>query len=87
MGKLLSVIYKVELTIVVKKSSVVASWGISPTPEPIDVKCAESLRLCFPPKTDAEQVIAYLKHRYGKSFHSIQSVSTDGFVDVVEVAK
>ena len=87
MVKLLSVIYKVELTIVVKKSPVIVSLGISPAPEPADVKCAESLRLCFPPRTDCEEVITYLKHRYGKIFHSIQSISTDGFVDVVEAIK
>lgn len=87
MVKLLSVIYKVELTILAKEIKPVVSWGASPAIELSEVKRSESLRLCFPPKTDAEQVIAYLKHRYGKSFYSVQSVSADGFADVVEVNK
>lgn len=85
MVKLLNIIYKVELAIMVKKRHAMVSWGISPEPELVDAKHTESLRLCFPPKTDAEQVIAYLKQRYGKKFHSVQSVSIDGYVDVVDL--
>jgi hypothetical protein len=75
MGKLLNVIYKVELTIIVKKRETAVSWGISPPAKLVDARHAESLMLCFPPKTDVEKVIAYLKQRYGEKFHSVQSVS------------
>ena len=85
MIKSLSVIYKVEFTITVKKRQV--SWGIGDIGSSgVEANQAESLRLCFPPKTDVEQVIAYLKQRYGKTLHSVQSVSIDGHVDVVGVS-
>jgi len=94
MVKSLSVIYKVELTITVKNIRP-KSWGTEKYPKTYEDRLAdmveaqhtESLRLCFPPKTNVEQVISYLKERYGKAYHSVQSVSIDGYVDVIEELK